>query len=54
MGKGATCRIVTVCFDGADSVVKPVGVCADYDTGSPFPTFAAIKPIAFQKSLLEA
>ena len=49
-----TYRIVTVCFDESGNVVEPVGVCADYDTGSPFPTFAAIKPIAFQKSLLEA
>ena len=39
-----TYRIVTVCFDEAGNVVEPVGVCADYDTGSPFPTFAVIKP----------
>ncbi len=39
-----TYRIVTVCFDEAGNVIEPSGVCADYDTGSPFPTFAIIKP----------
>lgn len=40
----STYRIVTVCFDEAGNVIEPTGVCADYDTGSPFPTFAIIKP----------
>ena len=33
-----------MCFDEAGNVVEPAGVCAAYDTGSPFPTFAVIKP----------
>ena len=33
-----TYRIVTACFDDAGNVIEPVGVCAEYDTGSPFPT----------------
>lgn len=43
-GNGETYRIVTVCFDEAGNVIEPADVCADYDTGSPFPTFAVIKP----------
>ena len=37
-------RIVTVCFDHAGNERAPAGVCAEYDTGSPFPTFAIVKP----------
>ena len=39
-----TYRIATVCFDGASNVIEPSGACVDYDTGSPFPAFAIIKP----------
>ena len=31
-------------FDQAGNVIEPAGVCPDYDTGSPFPAFATIKP----------
>lgn len=37
-------RIVTVCFDDAGNVIEPAGVCAEYDTGSLFPTFSIVKP----------
>ena len=43
-GDEETYRIVTVCFDESGNVIEPAGVCADYDTGSPFPTFAIVKP----------
>lgn len=43
-GNEGTYRIVTVCFDEAGNVIEPTGVCAEYDTGSPFPTFAIVKP----------
>ena len=43
-GDEETYRIVTVCFDDAGNVIEPVGVCAEYDTGSAFPTFAIVKP----------
>lgn len=39
-----TYKIVTVCFDDAGNVIEPMGVCAEYDTGCPFPTFAIVKP----------
>ena len=41
---GGTYRIVTVLFDSDGNVVEPAGVCSEYDTGSPFPTFAIVKP----------
>ena len=37
-------RIVTVCFDEHGNEVAPTGVCPVYETGSPWPTFAIIKP----------
>lgn len=39
-----TYKIVTVCFDDAGNVIEPAGVCAEYDTGCAFPTFAIVKP----------
>ena len=41
---GQTYHIVTACFDEAGELVEPVGVCADYDTGCPHPTFSIVKP----------
>jgi len=35
---------VTVCFDDEGRKIEPEGVCAEYDTGCPFPTFAIVKP----------
>lgn len=43
MGRGGY-RIVTVCFDEHGNEVAPVGVCPVYETGSPYPTFAIVKP----------
>ena len=43
-GDSETYRIVTVCFDDAGNVIEPAGVCAEYDTGSAFPTFSIVKP----------
>ena len=40
----ATYRIVTAVFDEDGNLVEPVGVCAEYDTGCTFPTFALVKP----------
>ncbi len=37
-------RIVTVCFDEHGNEVAPAGVCPVYETGSPRPTFAIVKP----------
>ena len=37
-------RIVTVCFDEEGRIIEPEGVCAEYDTGCPYPTFAIVKP----------
>ena len=37
-------RIVTVCFDEHGNEVAPTGVCPVYETGSPWPTFAIVKP----------
>ena len=37
-------RIVTVCFDEHGNEVAPAGVCPVYETGSPYPTFAIVKP----------
>lgn len=42
-GEG-TYRIVTACFDRDGNRVEPEGVCPVYDTGSPWPTFALVKP----------
>ena len=39
-----TYRIVTVCFDDEGRKVEPEGICGEYDTGCPFPTFAIVKP----------
>ena len=39
-----TYRIVTVCFDEDGREVDVEGLCAEYDTGCPFPTFAIVKP----------
>ena len=35
---------MTVCFDEEGRKVEPEGVCAEYDTGCSFPTFAIVKP----------
>ena len=35
---------MTVCFDEDGNVIEPDGVCVEYDTGCPFPTFALVKP----------
>ena len=35
---------MTVCFDAEGNVIEPVGVCAEYDTGSAFPTFSIVRP----------
>ena len=43
-GEAGTYRIVTVCFDESGNVIEPEGVCADYDTGSAWPSFAIVKP----------
>lgn len=43
-GKAGTYRIVTVFFDESGNVIEPEGVCADYDTGSAWPSFAIVKP----------
>lgn len=31
-------------FDEDDNIIDPAGVCAEYETGSPFATFSIIKP----------
>ena len=36
--------IKTVCFDEDGNEIEPEGVCAEYDTGCPFPTFSLVKP----------
>ena len=43
-GCAGTYRIVTVLFDEDGNIVEPAGVCAEYDTGSPFATFSIVKP----------
>ena len=43
-GNGGTYRIVTHLFDEDGNIVEPAGVCSEYDTGSPFATFAILKP----------
>ena len=42
--QGDTYRIITVCFDEDGNLVAPAGVCPEFDTGCPTPTFAIIKP----------
>lgn len=37
-------RIVMACFDEQGNEVAPSGVCPVYETGSPHPTFAVVKP----------
>ena len=39
-----TYKIVTTLFDEDGNIIEPAGVCAEYDTGSPFPTFSIVKP----------
>lgn len=39
-----TYKIVTVCFDEEGRKIEPEGICGEYDTGCPFPTFAIVKP----------
>lgn len=41
---GGGYRIVTVCFDEHGNEVAPAGVCPVYETGSPHPTFAIVRP----------
>ena len=36
--------IKTVCFDEDGNEIEPEGICAEYDTGCPFPTFSIVKP----------
>ena len=36
--------IKTVCFDEDGNEIEVEGVCAEYDTGCPFPTFSLVKP----------
>lgn len=43
VGRGGY-RIVTVCFDEHGNEVAPAGVCPVYETGSPHPTFAIVRP----------
>ena len=39
-----TYKILTVCFDAEGNEVTPAGVIPCFDTGSPVPTFALVKP----------
>jgi len=39
-----TYKIVTVLFDEDGNEIQPEGICAEYDTGCPFPTFSLLKP----------
>lgn len=43
-GCDGTYKIITVLFDEDGNMIEPAGVCAEYDTGSPFPTFSIVKP----------
>ena len=43
-GGADTYKIVTCLFDEDGNIVEPAGVCAEYDTGSPFATFSIVKP----------
>lgn len=43
-GNEGTYRIITALFDEKGSIVEPSGVCAEYDTGSAFPTFTIVRP----------
>ena len=43
-GNAGTYKIVTLLFDEDGNVVETAGVCAEYDTGSAFPTFSIVKP----------
>ena len=43
-GNEGTYRIITVLFDEEGNIVEPSGVCAEYDTGSAFPTFSIVRP----------
>ena len=39
-----TYKILTVLFDENGNEIQPEGICAEYDTGCPFPTFSLLKP----------
>ena len=39
-----TYTIKTVCFDEDGREIDVDGICAEYDTGCPFPTFSIVKP----------
>ena len=39
-----TYRIITVVFDEHGNVMEPEGVCTEWDSGCPSPTFALIRP----------
>ena len=41
---GGSYKIVTVLFDEEGQIIEPAGVCAEYDTGSPWPTFSIVRP----------
>ena len=43
VGRGGY-RTVTACFDEHGNEAAPAGVCPVYETGSPYPTFAIVKP----------
>ena len=43
-GSFPTYRIVAICFDDEGRKIEPEGICGEYDTGCPFPTFALVKP----------
>ena len=39
-----TYKILTVLFDEDGNEIQPEGICSEYDTGCPFPTFSLVKP----------
>ena len=43
-GNEGTYRIITALFDEKGNIVEPPGLCAEYDTGSAFPTFTIVRP----------
>lgn len=44
LDEGKSYHVITASFDEDGNLMEPEGVISDYDTGSPFPTFAIIKP----------
>lgn len=44
LDEGKSYHVITASFDEDGNLMEPEGVISDYDTGSPFPTFAVIKP----------